>query len=715
MGSFTTMAACLDAKTFTFECEPIHLRVWTGIWYSPPMSTRPPSADGPTGSGKVPTCNLAPNGDLSTLQRSASEAVTLQLGASTEPSHVVGLDGSAGMSDNGFSKRYELGAVLGEGGMGEVRLCRDLRIGRDVALKAIRPSIVSHPVLRWRFEREARIQGQLEHPSVVPVYDLGLNPQGSTYFTMKRLHGLTLEQIIARLAAQDPVTKGAYSRRKLLSAFSNVCLAVAFAHAHGVVHRDLKPANIILGEFGEAYILDWGVAKVAKADLSIGLEEGDEVAATMNSFGTNFELRDTVDVSATTGGSILGTPGYMAPEQMRGETDAVDGRADIYALGTILFELITLQPLHPLRNVQEMMASTLLGADARVSARSGALNVGPELDAICVRATQLKPEARFSTVREMHDAIERYLDGERDLAQRREMAERHAREAQQALAAAQENPSMAPAERSRALRELNSALALDPTHSVALATMMRMMMESTELAPEAVQHLARHQLAARVRSANAAMIAIACCLLFTPLVIWGGVRSRYALLLIVMLIMATAAFAWVIGRKSKTIAVDYYAIATLTACWTGSLSVVFGSLVLVSGVAVACSLAIAIAARANRCRRFWLAALNCLAIVVPLALQWVGVLPQTYAIRDGQLVIMPWAVEFSHASTLVFLLLASLASVLIPIIVVGRSVDTLAIAERRFFIQAWNLRQLVPDEAKSALPNDDPFGIASVS
>src|SRR5262245_3206725 len=179
-----------------------------------------------------------------------------------------------------------------------------------------------------RFLREARIQARLEHPAIVPVYELGSDPAGQPFFAMKRLAGVTLAEIVRR---PDPPP-----RQRLLRVFADVCAAVAFAHSRGVVHRDLKPANVMLGDFGEVYVLDWGVARV--------LDEREPEGGGGAAIGAATDEIDTLD-GLTRDGVVLGTPGYMAPEQVRGELGL--GRpADVYALGAILFELLAGEPAH---------------------------------------------------------------------------------------------------------------------------------------------------------------------------------------------------------------------------------------------------------------------------------------------------------------------------------------------------------------------------------
>src|SRR5262249_34851822 len=207
---------------------------------------------------------------------------------------------------------------------GEVLLSRDARIGRDVAMKIVRVREGAPPDHQARFLREARVQGQLEHPAIVPVYDLGRDPDGRAFCTMKRVNGATPEESLDRRAAGEADAAARYGRRKLLAAFVQVGLAVDYAHSRGVVHRDLKPANIMLGDFGEVYVLDWGLARVSGEE-----ERGAGAAATVEGSGA----------IQTEFGAVLGTPGYMAPEQARGGRD-VDARADVYALGSMLFEIL---------------------------------------------------------------------------------------------------------------------------------------------------------------------------------------------------------------------------------------------------------------------------------------------------------------------------------------------------------------------------------------
>ncbi len=222
-------------------------------------------------------------------------------------------------------ERYEIGEVIGEGGMGVVHRARDRALGRDVAWKVLAPHAHGASALR-RMEREARILARLEHPGIVPIHDVGTLPDGRVWYAMKLVRGDRL----------DDHARGLDGLGERLRLFARLCEPVAFAHARGVVHRDLKPANVMVGAFGEVLVMDWGVAKV------IGAEEEDDDGHDDDDDGDGAgrPAAGPRPESVTQPGSVLGTPGYMAPEQERGDMLAVDARADVAALGTILAELI---------------------------------------------------------------------------------------------------------------------------------------------------------------------------------------------------------------------------------------------------------------------------------------------------------------------------------------------------------------------------------------
>src|SRR5690606_24303270 len=232
---------------------------------------------------------------------------------------------------------------LGRGGMGTVYRARDVELGRDVALKVVStPDAVDDVAERLR--REARILARLEHPGIVPVHDAGVLADGRAFYAMKLVRGQRLD---ASVKPDMPLPER-------LRIFGRICEAVAFAHAHGVIHRDLKPSNIMVGAFGEVLVMGWGVARIA-AEVGQGEDEGEGeggsgaegsarasgVVAAETSFGTDGDVAGGSAPALTAHGVVLGTPGYMAPEQARGESGRVDRRADIYSLGAILYFLLT--------------------------------------------------------------------------------------------------------------------------------------------------------------------------------------------------------------------------------------------------------------------------------------------------------------------------------------------------------------------------------------
>lgn len=585
--------------------------------------------------------------------------------------------------------RYGLRRVLGVGGMGEVRLCTDAWVGRDVAMKVMRIGAGSQPA-RARFVREARVQGQLEHPSVVPVYDLGKNAAGEDFFTMKRVNGLTLEEILAGLRDDVPELAATHTRRKLLHAMSQVCLAVAYAHSRGVVHRDIKPANVMLGDFGEVYVLDWGIAKIrGVADLGADGAISGEAGSLLQ----------------TEVGALVGTPGYMSPEQARGDTDSLGPASDVYSLGAVLFELLSLQPLHRGSTVAALVASTLTQQPVAPSAWAPEAGIPPELDAICLRATALAATERFESAREMHEAIERYLDGERDAERRRELAKSHLDRARDALGMAAQGGVEAAKHRDEGMRELSRALALDPTDAAALRLITDLVLRgSDELPPEAEIELKAVELRDRTVAARRNVRSLLAWLTAVPVMAWMGVKSTVAAgLFAAAWILVFGITAWIAktGRSEPR-----YMRVALVANFTlvMAVSTLFGPFVFAPAMAAIMASAFVVGIRANATTRRAVAFLSFTAVFLPAGAQWLGWIPASYAFEDGVIKILPVMLGFAPEPAAVMLVGATAVQLLLSAILVGQATDALVGAERRNFSRAWRLRQLVPAAGLSEPP-----------
>jgi serine/threonine-protein kinase len=610
------------------------------------------------------------------------------------------------LNDPTFLQRYGVGEALGEGGMGIVRTCTDRRIGREIAMKSVKPGKGSRGDLAARFLREACVQGQLEHPAIVPVYDLGRDPDGTLYFTMKRVRGLTFERIIDGLrmgevpSSASPDSVRHYSRRKLLTAFASVCHAVDFAHARGVVHRDLKPGNVMLGDFGEVYVLDWGLAKILG-----GLDPRPPSGAPPIASGSDPGAK-------TVHGATMGTPGYMAPEQVRGES--VDVRADVYALGAILFELLALEPLHKHSTPQIALDSTLAGIDARPSVRAPRSDVPPELDEACVRATALDPELRTGSVRELVDAVESYLDGDRDLARRRELAREHARRAEGLAARAlgdepEGTPQRAPEHgaadattaRSRALHEVGRAIALDPTNEDAVRTLMRLMTVPPRVPPpEAHAAIVAERRSSMRMAARVAMIAYLMWFAYLPLMLWMGIRSWTAWSVASAAWLVAAAFAFRAWRNPSREGKPDMAMTVAGVTAVATTSTMFGPYVLVPTLAAMGAMLLHMAP--NRGHRVPVVVMNCLAIAVPAALQLSGVVPASFAVSNDAITVAPVMLSFPPVPTHVFLVVACVTLVIIASAMIARFRNVVTRVEEHLHVQAWQLRQLVPEQVRPA-------------
>ncbi len=294
--------------------------------------------------------------------------------------------------DTGKKGRVE---ELGRGGAGRVVVARDHFLGRDVALKELHRDITQNPKfdtlhvhnLEARFLREARLTGQLEHPAIVPVYELGRRRDGTLYYTMRQVRGRTLAQALVDSGNLE-------GRLALLPDLLTACRAVAAAHHRDVVHRDLKPQNVMLGPHGETYVMDWGLARVmGRADRS----------------RTPMQLAPDL-----TGGRDLGpvgTPSYMSPEQAQGDRDALDARADVWGLGAMLFELLTGRAPYVGRSPWEVLAEVRSAPPPRVKSVEPA--APPELVAVCEKALAWNREHRYGHAGELAEELAAWLAGSR--------------------------------------------------------------------------------------------------------------------------------------------------------------------------------------------------------------------------------------------------------------------------------------------------------------
>src|SRR5438552_10634791 len=231
--------------------------------------------------------------------------------------------------------RYEHRREIGRGGMGKILEALDKPLRRSVALKVLdRPGDEES---QNRFIREARITGELEHPSIIPVHELNVDEKGELFYTMSLVRAVTLLEILQNLARRHPETLRRYSLSSLLIIFRKVCDAIAFAHSQPqpVIHRDLKPENIMVGNYGEVLVMDWGTAKILNSNAAADASRCNSEEA-LQPTGID---EPTGELFVTQAGSGMGTPGYMAPEQVRGHTERADQRTDIYALGGILYAL----------------------------------------------------------------------------------------------------------------------------------------------------------------------------------------------------------------------------------------------------------------------------------------------------------------------------------------------------------------------------------------
>ncbi|MFN0247900.1 MAG: protein kinase domain-containing protein [Kofleriaceae bacterium] len=295
---------------------------------------------------------------------------------------------------------YKGDKEIARGGMGRIVAAEDQRLRRPVALKEL---IDPSPDQLGRFQREALITARLQHPGIVPVYEAGLWPTGEPFFAMKMVSGRPLDKVIGELRTLE-------ERIALLPRIAAAADAMAYAHSQRVIHRDLKPGNILIGDFGETVVIDWGLAKDLDASDGLASEERAPRSASERSDKKRSPVTDTSS-TLTIAGAVMGTPAYMAPEQARGEP--VDQRADVFALGAMLYHLLAGVPPYNARTATDVIAAAALGRVVPLEARDGAERNAPkDLVAIVGRAMAQDPDKRYAHAGELADELRRFMTGQ---------------------------------------------------------------------------------------------------------------------------------------------------------------------------------------------------------------------------------------------------------------------------------------------------------------
>ncbi len=314
--------------------------------------------------------------------------------------------------------RIQVRGEVGRGSMGQVLLGFDTKLRREMALKVTHLPRGEIPrQLLARFVEEAQVNAQLEHPNIVPVHDLGLDPQGRAYFSMKLVRGRSLEDILTARLNGDEATLAEFGLRRLLDVFLQVCLAMEYAHARGVIHRDLKPANVMIGDFGEVAVMDWGVAKLKEIAAGVSIEA--EALAAEHEFidgldgapvsapGPVTSVRAEMKAWQTHDGAVLGTPHYMSPEQAKGLV--VDERSDLYSLGAMLYEILCGRVPFDHEDPAIVVRRVILENPTPPSKHDP--DVPSALETLVMRLLAKEPDDRGLPLRDVRAHIQNYVDG----------------------------------------------------------------------------------------------------------------------------------------------------------------------------------------------------------------------------------------------------------------------------------------------------------------
>ena len=306
---------------------------------------------------------------------------------------------SSGNFSRDLEKRYELMGTVGQGGMGLIRSVEDKNLNRTLAMKILSPKYVKDQSIVDAFLEEASITAQLQHPNIIPVHDIGKLPESDNHFyTMKLVDGASLQDVIDKLKEKDQDFIREYNLFSMLSIFKKVCDAVAYAHSKGIIHRDIKPGNIMVGQFGEVLLLDWGLAKysgsVEEVDLKKKLEEThhDQPLMTMD-------------------GIIKGSLAYLSPEQANGEIKEVDHQTDIFLLGATLYHMLTLEPPYSSKNMVEIIRMAETASFTHPNETESGRRIPEALVNIIIKAMAADKAKRFQTATELSQKIDDYIQG----------------------------------------------------------------------------------------------------------------------------------------------------------------------------------------------------------------------------------------------------------------------------------------------------------------
>lgn len=277
--------------------------------------------------------------------------------------------------------RYAFFKTIARGGKSIIQSCKDLHLSRIICYKELRKELATNEVEQQRFLREARVTALLQHPSTVPVYELGRNNRGHLYFTMKLVHGYTLREIV------DVKYRDRYDLSQLMDVVIQAAQGLAYAHSHGVVHRDIKPENILVGPFGEVLLLDWGLAKV-----------WDKEGVSIEPPPTESLVRSS-DVTITHQGKLEGTAAYMSPEQIERDP-GIDGRTDVFSLGTVIYEILTGSRPTKGQTIQAVIQSALHDKPPKPS-DVAKLPVPKRLEELCLATLEKDPANRLPGAAEL--------------------------------------------------------------------------------------------------------------------------------------------------------------------------------------------------------------------------------------------------------------------------------------------------------------------------